>query len=335
MGVESIHSIQSDNAKSSSDCSQDIPPELNVVDFPNTSSGWQVAKIGKAWLAHTEPTDSPRTHVIRKRLVDRYIRWFLDKPLTRQTCSAFWLDSVNRHGRTSSVPHRETSWLRAMTAWAEACGLLDDDPMRKLKPVRQPPPTRRPIAGQEDYEKLKAYCLERGTWLYGLVIVLHDTGLRVETAARIKWSNFDLDRRILTVQEPKTEHFTRKPSIIPWSIGCDLDVWIKSHYETRQSEHWVFPEAETMTPASAANAMAWIVRKAGVNLTAHSFRRGLITRGISSGGNPMLIASMTGHSSIHQLMTYCIPDPEVVRKIHAAADAFEKNKTATITPKQQ
>lgn len=96
----------------------------------------------------------------------------------------------------------DLSWLRAVLNWATLAGdgeggvLLERNPLRGLPLPREESP-KRPAVTQERYEAMLAVAADVD-WRCKLALILaHETGHRIGAIRKLRWSDFDLERRVV------------------------------------------------------------------------------------------------------------------------------------------
>jgi integrase len=96
----------------------------------------------------------------------------------------------------------DLSWLRAVLNWATLAGdgeggvLLERNPLKGLPLPREESP-KRPVVTQERYEAMLAVAGEVD-WRCELALILaHETGHRIGAIRKLRWSDIDLERRVV------------------------------------------------------------------------------------------------------------------------------------------
>lgn len=86
----------------------------------------------------------------------------------------------------------------------------------------------------------------QGHWspIYTVTVLGLNTGLRHSEVRKLRWKNVDLERRVLVVDESKTEAGSGRPVPLTQPAWAALDFWA-SRFPSRKPEHFVFPACET------------------------------------------------------------------------------------------
>jgi integrase len=191
--------------------------------------------------------------------------------------------------------------------WAEACEWIDKNPCariklpqktggRRVKRTRLTPAQIEAIAGklQEPYATL--------------VLLLHDTGLRISEAIALKWA--DLNDNVLSITrriyDRKVDELKSKRSRRKLTLNALMVARIKAlHWQFANSE-WMF-QSEAGTPVDPHNALARYYRPAaaacGITVSGwHDFRHTLSTNLRRQKQHPKVVSDILGHSKVNLAM---------------------------------
>jgi len=85
----------------------------------------------------------------------------------------------------------------------------------------------------------------QGNWtpLYTVTVLGMNTGMRHKEIRMLRWKNLDLNNRVLTVAESKTEAGRGRPVPLTQHAWAALDLWA-SRFPDRKLEQFVFPACE-------------------------------------------------------------------------------------------
>ncbi|MNQ71164.1 Tyrosine recombinase XerD [compost metagenome] len=142
------------------------------------------------------------------------------------------------------------------------------------------------------------------------------TGARKSEIAGLKWSELDLDRGLLRLQDSKTG-----PKIIALGEAA-LELLVKLRPNGSQ---YLFPDRRRPEQPTANLDWAWVVirRKAGLDdVRIHDLRHTFASAGLANGEGLPLIGKLLGHAHVATTSRYAhlADDP-----LRAAADRISRN----------
>ena len=195
---------------------------------------------------------------------------------------------------TASVDFRA---LRSFYAWCDAEGELDGrNPAERLKgPKVHETPVE--VATEVDYRRLLAACPKTtvaGRRDAAIIAVLWGTGMRRGELVVIDLEHLDLDAGTLQIR--KTKNGT--PRRVPLDVDtlALLDRWLRRRgYDAGP----LFPAERggRLTPNGVGQMIQRRCELAGVDVSAHQFRRALATRWLRHGGTETGLRSIAGWKS--------------------------------------
>ena len=147
-------------------------------------------------------------------------------------------------------------------------------------------------------------------------IGLH-TGLRLGDCCLMRWASIDLERKLLTVKPRKTANYDRSISI---PIVSELESALKNAARWNDSNDFVLPNIAGRyghNPCGVQKDYEYILQKAGIQTsierpgmkavpfkTFHSLRHTFISRLAEKGVSPLVIQSMSGHTTMAMTERY-------------------------------
>ena len=151
------------------------------------------------------------------------------------------------HRKTKGVRDRvieyDLRFLRAVCSWAETVKvegqpLLERSPFRGFDlPVEANP--RRPITTDDEFARLTEAASRLGPDVSLFLLLTHETGHRCTAVARLRWSDLDLEKRLVTW---RAEHDKiGKEHVVPLSAVAVDALWAARRKEARIGDGWVFP----------------------------------------------------------------------------------------------
>ena len=271
----------------------------------------------RAYAAECARVLKPNTAVRYARALDLFLRYLRGRfggatplrgdLLTRRLLAEFYddlaTDGLHGNPRSQATQRKITEVVQLAWAW-----LYDDDelgehvpPPRTLRMAREPAaPTVAPTWAEMD-----ACIAALSGWQRDVAFLLRCTGLRVQQAMELRWTDIDLDRGLLTIRgelgKSKQEQRGRR---IPVSghLVADLRAWDRREpdddYLVRSSRHRG-GDRERMARARDA-ARGW--QRAGVRPEVwkkrphHAFRKGWVSSMKRLGADPDAVEYLVGHS---------------------------------------
>lgn len=210
--------------------------------------------------------------------------------------------------------------------------------------VRTPRPERKEMRTLTAEQLDKLWATTEGTRYHALWVLLGTTGLRVDEALGLKWSDIDLERRAFVVQRQAQRHRGEGMVIVPLKsaaayrtveipdIACavlreqraaQLEARLKAGADWQDND-LVF-STRTGTPLDRTNVHRNHLRAlddAGLpHIRIHDFRHTVATLHLEQGESPKIVQERLGHSNISQTLgTYSHVLPAMHR---AAADRLD------------
>ncbi|MFN7946545.1 MAG: site-specific integrase [Blastocatellia bacterium] len=220
--------------------------------------------------------------------------------------------------RSIASVNRELEVLRAMFRFAVRQGWLirspfdtDDALISKADEVQ-----RDRILTREEEARLLAVCDGRRSHLRPLLITALDTGMRRGELFQLRWSDVDLEGRLITVRATTTKTMRGRTIGMTERVAAELRrLWESS---LQDSDGLVFGITDTVKTSFASAC-----REAGIeDFRFHDCRHTAITRMIQAGMPPMQVMKISGHTQMTTFARYVNNDEQAVRRIAAALNAF-------------
>jgi len=149
--------------------------------------------------------------------------------------------------------------------------------------------------------------------LHTLILLLLDTGLRIEEALTLRKDQVDLDNMLLTVHGKGN-----KQRVIPIS----LELRKRLYQHLRRNEYTLVFCARGGGRLSQDNVrrdmkdLASILRITGVRVSAHTFRHCFALNYIRNGGDVFRLQRMLGHSTLEMTRRYVNLQTEDLQAVH-------------------
>ena len=200
-------------------------------------------------------------------------------------------------GVTKSTVNREITIMKKMFNLAIDWDFTDNNPILKVKLFSEKDTMKERILTEEEEVKLLA---ESPDYLKPILVVALNTGMRRGEIFNLKWSQVDLDKRNIIVEQTKSG----KNRIIPINDYLYQEL-LKVKNQNEKSEY-VFPNQETGKPfTEVKKSFKNACRKAGINdLRFHDLRHTFATRLIQSGVDIITVKDLLGHFSVRITQRY-------------------------------
>ncbi len=176
---------------------------------------------------------------------------------------------------------------------AKEWGYKVSNPVKQIRIPKPGKPRQRRLRPGEE-EALLAACAECATYLYSLVVMAIETGMRFGELVSITWDNVDLKARTIHLPDTKNSH----PRNVPLSTRAleAINRMISPH------ESKVFAQHRGTIRAAFSAAL----KRSGIgsDLRFHDLRHEAVTRLFEKGLNPIEVGMISGHRSMGMLQRY-------------------------------
>lgn len=211
---------------------------------------------------------------------------------------------VNKLRRSSIAMHLST--LRTFYRWLSENGHITQNPVPKIRGEEFEAVTRKEGILEHEYDRILAKA--DGFWKYGARMGWA-TGMRLADVALLKPASIDTASCVINVTPRKTRK-TGKTIEIPISVGMATylaGMCTGEYVCPEMAQHYLYDGHHTLSAQFCA-----LARSVGVPKGFHKFKDAFISRLISQGVNPAIVAEMTG-ISLERVMTYLKTPMDVKR----------------------
>jgi integrase len=201
-------------------------------------------------------------------------------------------------GVAPATINRELSFLRRVFNVALANDLVDRNPMRRIKLMRENNARVRWLTDDEE-TRLRA---EVGEEHWPLVAFALHTGLRQAEQFRLRWCDVDLVNLVLTV--PRSKHGeSRHVHLNETAVAILRDT------PSRCATEWVFPSRRGVTPLEAHNFLHRVfvpaLERARIDdFRWHDLRHTFASRLVMAGADLTTVKELMGHKTLAMTMRY-------------------------------
>jgi len=270
----------------------------------------------------------------QKYFLSAFGKHFGDTPLSQITSWNIekWKSDLRKTLKPTSV-NRHMTVLKHMFKKAVEWGLVKTNPTVGIKRFPEADPRTRFLT-EDELERLLAACKEqkRQPWLLPLVTVAVHTGMRQGELLGLRWSNVDLNRGLITLQQDKT----LKIKSIPINEAArEALIWLDKH---RYGDHvFMYHWQKPIGKANVQESIYKVCSKAGIDdFTFHGIRHTFGSHLVMAGVDLATVSKLMGHTKINMTMRYAHLAPkheaEAVAKLNAR---LAQNRNTSETQKQK
>ncbi len=283
-------------------------------------------EFGERYMEHAKAN---KRSWLRDQQMLEHLEEFLGSERQLTDITPVDIEAYKLHRRklvSGSTVNRELALLKRMFNLAIAWDLfLDLNPVRKVKFFREFNTGLRVLSPEEEEKVLE----NAAPYVQDIIRFALNTGLRIGEIFSLRWSQVDLEKRILTVFAPKTEKLREVP--INEETLKVLEAW----WLGRKNEI-VFYNPETGKPFVDLKAgFALACRKAGISgVTWHTLRHTFASRLVNRGVDIVTVQELLGHSTVTVTMRYTHTNLDSKRAAVEKLDSFGDN-LVTVRPKMQ
>ena len=237
-----------------------------------------------------------------------------DKISTEEEEIFEFIKSIKGKYQPSSV-NRIAHSIKIFFQWMHRRGYTDEVLIKKF-PKKLISVPKKPIVTftEEDYAKLKKAA--EGTDFYYLIIAGWNTGMRLIDCATLKWSEVDLDKKLIVKKPSKTEEHE---TVVEIPMANELHDVLSAMSETRSHEFIVPHLAFKALNGELSTYFNRLLEKNNLyekGKTFHAFRRTAISRWLSHPNADILtVRHLSGHKDVRSLFPYFKPSVDKKKMI--------------------
>lgn len=225
--------------------------------------------------------------------------------------------------RSITTVHRELALLRRVFNVAIQNGWLTKNPFMMGGPLINPgdEKQRERILTRDEEERLLAACTGSKDHLRPIIIMALDTGMRCGEIFKLKWSDIDLENRLIIIQAFNTKTMRQRQVAITSRLTQELEsLWQSSILN---------PDALVFGVASVKKAFSKARMVAGLpDVRFHDLRHTHATRLVSRHLPLSEVGRVLGHTQANTTYRYVNANVETARRAAAALDQFNSNEAS-------
>jgi site-specific recombinase XerD len=216
--------------------------------------------------------------------------------------------------------NRELAFVKRVFAVAVENGLLERNPAKPVKFLREPSGRVRFLSDEEEI----ALCAAVGEKKWTPIAFALNTGLRRGEQFNLRWEHVNLANRVLTV--PRSKHGgTRHVQL------NDTAMSILRSLPSRFHSRWVFPNATAKGPISANNFRYRVfdpaIERAKIeDFTWHDLRHTFASRLVMRGADLRSVQELLGHKTLTMTLRYAHLSPT---HLHQAVKLLDSGGTVS------
>ncbi|MFX1555027.1 MAG: tyrosine-type recombinase/integrase [Promethearchaeota archaeon] len=197
--------------------------------------------------------------------------------------------------------HAKYRALRAFLNWCVKQNYLLDSPITFSPPKL--PDIIKPAFKDEELKRILNSCVgSLGLRNKAMVMVLIDTGVRLEELTRIKIDDIDVDARLISIHGKG-----RKERLVHISPTTLKTIWQYLKVRGNPSEYlWLTEEGRHITGRGISEALETVRERAGIpkHKTVHTFRHTFANNRLDEGMNPLDLQYLLGHADLTMVERY-------------------------------
>jgi excisionase family DNA binding protein len=181
-----------------------VAEQFNEQFQPNrTAESLKFEELAKRFLQHEEVSDkkSWRTDEYRMKPLRQHFGNFKLKDITVEAIIEYRAQRI-KEGLKKSSTNRELALLKTMFNWAIQEGLLNVNPVKKIKFYSELDNVRDRVLSEGEEERLLAAIAPHA--LPFILVALH-TGLRYGEIKGLKWKNISFEKALIKVENTKSK----------------------------------------------------------------------------------------------------------------------------------
>jgi integrase len=223
---------------------------------------------------------------------------------TREDVEAWWR---SRAHLAPATRHNDLGHLRSFYRWAMRWEYRDDDPTTRLDSPRVDPGLPRPMTREDLHKALDdLYCPD----IRRAVCLGAYAGLRISEAARLDWSDVDLENRQLRIMNSKGNKSRRipmSPTLLD-ALGPNTGANVVSG-------------SEAYSTLRLARRVREAFKALGIDATFHQLRHRYATMAYEASGDILTVSRLLGHANLNTTQIYVRTRDDVARAIAMAVTA--------------
>jgi integrase len=204
-------------------------------------------------------------------------------------------------GVTKTTVNRELALMKKMFNLAIDWELTNSNPVKKIKFFSEKDNQKERILTKKEEDTLLKICPE---YLRSILIVALHTGMRKSEILNLRWSQVDLKKKLIKVENTKSG----KSRFI--NINSELSCLLPSLKKKNKEREFVFTNPVTGKPfVDLKRAFKTACEEAGISgLRFHDLRHTFASRLVENGVDLITVKDLLGHSTVKMTERYTHPN---------------------------
>jgi len=267
----------------------------------------RLADILKRYLEEVTPTKKSAAGEARRinyLLKDNISAIFLSELSSKRL--ADFRDRRSRDGLRTAAYDLQVIRHALNIASSEWGIYLKVNPVEQIRLPKPPKPRERRVTSSEYESLLLEAKASRSKYMYPLIVLAVETGMRLGELLKLQWSDFDEQERILTIRDTKNGEDRVVPlSITAFDTLSTLDRDKSSLFETNYH--------------AVKSAWQRLCKRSGIeNLRFHDLRHEAISRFFEKGMTLPEVTMLSGHKTKTQALRYAHCDfTNILKKLQS------------------
>ena len=266
-------------------------------------------------------------HLIKRPLVDINL-WVIEK----------WRSEELKRGKAKTTINRDVTTLKACLSKAVEWGVLEENPLQKLRPIRTDNLSRARYLTADEERSLRKTLRERdeqlcqrresgnkwrcdrhqatlpdlslrffSDYLRPMVLLTMNTGLRRGEMLQLKWSDVNLLQRKVVIRGDNAK--SGKTRYVP--LNDEALSTLQRWQPSAEAMDWVFPAHDGGRMMSIKTSWKRVLKRAAIrDFRWHDLRHHFASRLVMKGVDLNTVRELLGHSDLSMTLRYAHLSPE-------------------------
>ncbi|MCD6531313.1 tyrosine-type recombinase/integrase [bacterium] len=285
--------------------------QLEDSKNPELLANATFAEVLHLYLDFISPQKSPSTMKDYQTIAHRLEEFFGNFKISRikEFHIVRQLQEMEERGYAVESRRKTLMLLRQVMRFAKKRGYIIDDPTEGIKIHRDKRPNRLRWFTEEELKTIFRKAQELYPRIAHIYRFLYYTGLRRSELIALKWSDIDLKRKVIKIQDSKSPEGYRRIPLREEAIEIVRSL-------PRLSE-WVFVNPDTALPWDASflsKSFKKVLKACGItDASLHTLRHTFASHLAMAGVSLDVIRDLLGHSSVQITEIYAHLAPDYVR----------------------
>ncbi len=218
--------------------------------------------------------------------------------------------------------------LKTYLNWLQEEGYLNENLASKIKLVRVPKDTIKPLISNEIKQMLKAVNTSNYTGFrdYCLMILMLDNGIRVNEAVNVTLNDVDIKRKVIIVRSETAKTRTERFLPISKKTAGLLDQLIETSKDNGEEYLFLSSLGGKLDPLVIIHNFGKHGKKAGITkrCSPHVWRHTFAVNAVKGNMDVFTLQRILGHASLTTTRQYIQLDDEFISAKHSEAGVLDR-----------